>query len=212
MEECGKPDVDVLVAAFTQLAQSAHQHSEVKNYLPASLRSWMETFVESYFTQIKGICFQVAKTQYLKQLARRVDDVKFVGIAVPGEEIEKQEVLAQIFVMPDVRGTKNRDGADDIDYGCIIYSAPADLPEQEYQELVDYVRRKNLLQEQRGWATRDQSAPRIPAQTVINNQKTAVVLGAPGSGKTMLASYFALMLCETEQSKPSQIGLTKEDD
>jgi HEAT repeat protein len=37
-------------------------------------------------------------------------------------------------------------------------------------------------------------------------------LGAPGSGKTMLASYFALMLCETAQSKPSQIGLEKDDD
>jgi predicted NACHT family NTPase len=50
---------------------------------------------------------------------------------------------------------------------------------------------------------RDRSAPQIPAQTVINNQKKAVVLGAPGSGKTMLASYFALMLCETTQSDPT---------
>jgi NACHT domain len=211
LEECGKPDIDILVAALTQMAQSAQQHSEVKNYLPASLRPWMETFVESYFKQIKGICFQVAKTKYSEQLAQQVDDVKFVGIAVSGEE--EQKFLAKIFVMPDVRETKNRNSADDIDYGCIVDSAPADLPEQEYQELLDSVRRKNLLQEQKGWATRDRSAPRIPAQKVINlAQKKAVILGAPGSGKTMLASYFALMLCETTQSNPSQIGLEAEDD
>ncbi len=209
LQDKGRPDLAILTAAFKA---SAKQHPEAKDYLLNSLPLWMETFVESYFEQIKGICFQVAKAQYLSQLAHRVDDVKFVGIAVPGEEVEKQEVLAQIFVMPDVRGTKNRDNADDIDYGCIIDSAPADLSEQEYQELVNYVRRKNLSQEQRGWATRDRSAPRIAAQTVINNQKKAVILGAPGSGKTMLASYFALMLCETAQSDPTQIGLEKDAD
>jgi HEAT repeat protein len=209
LQDDGKPDVAVLVMAFDR---SAKQYVGMQDYIPDTLHSWVEIFVDSYFEQLQGIRFQVAKAQYLKQLAHRVDDVKFVGIAVPGEEVEKQEVLAHIFVMPDVRGTKNRDSADDIDYGCIVDSAPADLPEQEYKELVNSVRRKNLLQEQRGWTTRDRSAPRIPAQTVINNQKKAVVLGAPGSGKTMLASYFALMLCETEQSKPSQIGLTKEDD
>jgi HEAT repeat protein len=213
LEECGKPDVDILVAAFTQLAQSAQQHSEVKNYLPTSLHPWMEKFVESYFEQIKGICFQVAKAQYLKQLARRVDDVKFVGIAVPGEEVEKQEVLAQIFVMPDVREERSKGMTHDIDYGCAIDSAPDDLPAEEYQRLVSYVRQKDLQQEQRAWAMRDRSTPRIPAQKVINlAQKKAVVLGAPGSGKTMLASYFALMLCETAQSDPTQIGLEKDAD
>jgi hypothetical protein len=105
LQDDGKPDVDVLLEAFDR---SAQQHSEMQNYIPDTLRSWMETFVESYFEQIQGICFQVAKEQYLKQLARRVDDVKFVGIAVPGEEVEKQEVLAQIFVMPDVREERSK--------------------------------------------------------------------------------------------------------
>jgi HEAT repeat protein len=210
LKDRGKPDVNILLEAFNR---SISEHPDAENYRSDLMPLWMEAFVESYFEQVKGICFQVAKAQYLKQLARRVDDVKFVGIAVPGEEVEKQEVLAQIFVMPDVRVTKNRTTLDDIDYGCIVDSAPADLPEQEYQELLNYVQRKNLLQEQKAWATRDRSAPRIPAQKVINlAQKKAVVLGAPGSGKTMLASYFALMLCETAQSDPSQIGLKAEDD
>jgi hypothetical protein len=102
LQDYGKPDVDMLVAAFTKAAED---RSEATKYLHC-LRPWMEAFVESYFQQVKGICFQVAKAQYLNQLAQRVDDVKFVGIAVSGEE--EQKFLAKIFVMPDVRGTKNR--------------------------------------------------------------------------------------------------------
>jgi hypothetical protein len=103
LQDSGKPDVDILVAAFER---SAKEHPEAKNYLAASLLLWMQTFVESYFEQVKGICFQVAKEQYLRQLAQQVDDVKFVGIAVSGEE--EQKGLAQIFVMPDVREERSR--------------------------------------------------------------------------------------------------------
>jgi predicted NACHT family NTPase len=152
----------------------------------------------------------VAKAQYLKQLARRVDDVKFVGIAVPGDEVEKQEVLAQIFVMPDVREERSRISPQlsisEAERGFHKWLSQPDSP--TYSVTVNG-RDNSLLEEQKEWAMRDRSAPRIPAQTVINNQKKAVVLGAPGSGKTMLASYFALMLC---QSNPSQIGLPAEDD
>ncbi len=225
LQDDGKPDVDVLVMGFDR---SAKQHSEMQNYIPETLRSWMETFVESYFEQLQGICFQVAKEQYLQQLAQRVDDVKFVGIAVPGEEVEKQEVLAQIFVMPDVREEK-RNFSETKTF--VSYFQPVRLmrlmdgntgeeisitqiPEQtsnyKTQTLVTL---NNILEEQKSWAMRDRSAPRIPAQKVINlAQKKAVVLGAPGSGKTMLASYFALMLCETTQSDPTQIGLDKDVD
>ena len=205
-----KPNVNILVEAFKR---SVSEHPEAEDYLSDLVPLWMETFVESYFEQTKGICFQVARAQYLKQLARRVGDVKFVGIAVPGEEVEKQEVLAQIFVMPDVREERSKGMTHDIDYGCVIDSAPDDLPAEEYQRLVSYVRQKDLQQEQKIWAMRDRSAPRIPAQKVINlAQKKAVILGAPGSGKTMLASYFALMLCETPQSDSTQIGLEADAD
>jgi hypothetical protein len=214
LQDDGKPDVEMLVAAFTKAAED---RSAATKYLHC-LRPWMEVFVESYFQQIKGICFQVAKAQYLKQLAHRVDDVKFVGIAVPGEEVEKQEVLAQIFVMPDVREEQNRISPSsyrlDLDLSDWISPDTKSYPlsraqQSEIKLLRQSMRQDNLLKEQKEWAIRDRSAPRIPAQTVINNQKKAVVLGAPGSGKTMLASYFALMLC---QSNPSQIGLPAEDD
>jgi HEAT repeat protein len=203
LQDDGKPDVEMLVAAFTKAAED---RSAATKYLHC-LRPWMEAFVESYFQQVKGICFQVAKAQYLKQLAHRVDDVKFVGIAVSDSDIEQQEILAQIFVMPDVREERSKNLLPSFSAEFISNISPSIIG----FELNDAQRSK--LEEQKLWATRDRSAPRIPAQKVINlSQKKAVVLGAPGSGKTMLASYFALMLCETEQSKPSQIGLTKEDD
>jgi HEAT repeat protein len=228
LQDDGKPDVAVLVVAFDR---SAQQHSEMKKYISETLRTWMETFVESYFEQLQGICFQVAKAQYLNQLARRVDDVKFVGIAVPGEEVEKQEILAQIFVMPDVRQepSKNIDRTKlYIPYPDIGVSTGRNVwvqrpfedsqdnhPGSIYEGIIrEQSGKQNTLQEeQKIWAIRDRSAPRIPAQKVINlAQKKAVVLGAPGSGKTMLASYFALMLCETAQSDPTQIGLEKDTD
>lgn len=101
--EAGKPDVDVLVAAFRkQLGERGNEKIQANCKLDF-LQAWMAIFVDSYFGEIQGIRFQVAKEQYLKQLAQRVDDVKFVGISVSDQNIEKQEVLAQIFVMPDVR-------------------------------------------------------------------------------------------------------------
>ncbi len=211
LQDKGKPDLDILIAAFKA---SAQQHPEAKDYLLNSLPLWMETFVESYFKQTMGICFQVAKAQYLEQLARRVDDVKFVGIAVPGEEVEKQEVLAQIFVMPDVREERSRSSQQ-----LSITEAEGRLnkwlsqPDSQTYSITVNGQDNSLLSEQKAWATRDRSAPRIPAQKVINlAQNKAVVLVAPGSGKTMLASYFALMLCETPQSDPTQIGLEAKDD
>jgi predicted NACHT family NTPase len=189
LQDGGKPSVEILVGVFEQQAAA---HSEVRKYQPSFLRPWMEAFVGSYFEQVKGICFQVAKAQYLGQLAQRVDDVKFVGIAVPGEEVEKQEVLAQIFVMPDVREEqklKFRDSSQSEKYGSF---------DSFIQELLNLrTSQPRLLEEQRSWAMRDRASARIPAQKVLNQtKKKAVLLGAPGSGKTMLVSYFALMLCE----------------
>jgi HEAT repeat protein len=217
LQDQGKPDVAILLTAFEKLAS---EHPEAKNYLPALLRPWMETFVESYFEQIKGICFQVAKSQYLQQLARRVDDVKFVGIAVPGEEVEKQEVLAQIFVMPDLREERSRSSSqstllDSIDWNSPDVMTVTLTSEQRAaaKELKRSVKQSTLLTEQNEWVTRDRSSPRIPAPKILDRaQKKAVVLGTPGSGKTILVSYFALMLCQEQQSDPTQIGLEKDAD
>jgi NACHT domain/HEAT repeats len=220
LQDSGKPDVNILVAAFERLAK---EHPEAKNYLAASLLLWMQAFVESYFEQVKGICFQVAKAQYLKQLAQGVDDVKFVGIAVPGEEVEKQEVLAQIFVMPDVRKEHSPNLQQSNQLGELDLIDWESFDTKTYKltyaqkiklgELRRSIKQDTLLKEQTEWAMRDRLTPRIPAPEILGvSQKRAVVLGAPGSGKTMLVRYFALMLCGTAQSDPAQIGFEVGDD
>jgi predicted NACHT family NTPase len=104
IENNGSIDQAVLLLLFQQVA------TELKvNLVPKSLPGWIRAFADTYFEQTTAaIRFQAAKGKYLESLARRVDDVKFVGIDVPGEEVEKQGQLVKIFVMPDVRSDIRR--------------------------------------------------------------------------------------------------------
>ncbi|NEP27569.1 MAG: signal transduction protein, partial [Moorea sp. SIO3I6] len=94
----GKPDRDILSTVFQQEAEA-----KTIKLNQDSLKPWVETFINAYFQHTDTyLKFQVAKGDYNQQLANWFDDVKFAGIAVPGQEVEKSEKLAQIFVMPDV--------------------------------------------------------------------------------------------------------------
>ncbi|WP_293166358.1 hypothetical protein [Okeania sp. SIO2C9] len=91
----GKPDINFLRRVF-------QQEAEAKNIplIQSSLQSWLEIFINAYFQHTNTyIKFQVAKQNYFEQLANWFDDVKFAGISVPGQEVEKSEKLAYIFVM-----------------------------------------------------------------------------------------------------------------
>ena len=213
LEGEGLIEVACLVKVFEQVA------GELKlELVSGSLERWVTTFARTYQEKTAAsIRFQVAKEQYLKQLAHRVDDVKFVGIAVSGQEVEKQEVLAQIFVMPDVREERSDIGRKIvIKPDVVLTSTVGEALSSDLSTLFDIPRffkserekQDDLLQEQRSWAMRDRLGPKIPAQKVLTQSKNkAVLLGAPGSGKTTLASYFALMLCEQVGNDPTQIGL-----
>jgi hypothetical protein len=86
LQERGQPDVEVLVAAFTQ---QANAHPRIKDYNPALLLPWMTAFVERYFEQIRGIEFQVARQRYLSALVNSCDDIKFVGIDAAVKERDR---------------------------------------------------------------------------------------------------------------------------
>ena len=174
----GKPDVDILITVF-------QQEAEAKN-IPlnqSSLKPWLEIFINAYFQHTNTyIKFQVAKQNYFEQLANWFDDVKFAGISVPGQEVEKSEKLAYIFVMPDVVEDVSKSGGFERDF---LLAGTGEKLEREL--FVNTTGRKFLASE---LLTQSQS-------------RKFVILGAPGSGKTTLMSYFAVMLASIP---PSSLG------
>ncbi|MEG4120738.1 HEAT repeat domain-containing protein [Microcoleus sp. N9_B4] len=175
-----KPQVEFLVAAFNA---TVPEHKKIQGrFDPERLHDWLEVFAETYFHKTTGyLRLKVAKEDYLKQLANWFDDVKFAGIAVEGQEIEKSEKLAHIFVMPDV-----------------LEEEKVDIYRFIQEELVE---RKNLQQIQR----ETRSGRKFLASQLLNQNQSNkfVLLGAPGCGKTTLLSFFAVMLA---QNYPEKLG------
>ncbi len=181
----GQPDVDYLVAEFNRVAA---KYSQV-NPIESRVKPWLTTFVRVYFqTTSTYLKFQVAKANYFQQLNKRYDNIKFAGISVSGQEEVK--TLQQIFVMPDVVKSDN--------YARILPEAfiSEELPQQQ-----------RLILEQRQFArlTSSSSSPLLANKLLTETRtKKAVILGAPGSGKSTLVSYFAVMLA---QGKAGDLGL-----
>ncbi|MGK7923534.1 MAG: NACHT domain-containing NTPase [Trichodesmium sp.] len=182
----GKPDIDILIAIF-------HQEAEAKN-IPLnqqSLQPWIETFVNAYFQQTDTyIKFQVAKQNYFEQLANWFDDVKFAGISVPGQEVEKSEKLAYIFVMPDVVEDVSTGGGFERD---LLLGGTGEQLEREL--LANTTGRKFLASE----------------LLTQSRSRKVVILGAPGSGKTTLMSYFAVMLASLPPTTLGKEGYSQEN-
>ncbi len=179
----GQPQFNYLVAAFQQVAEQEKIKLNQKRLTP-----WIEEFIEAYFQATTTyLTFQVTKQDYFKQLANFFDDIKFAGIDVPGEEIEKSERLTKIFVMPDVR--------EEVD----SWNLKTDfVPGKGERSLLENPSERKLL------------ASQLLHQT---HSKKFVLLGAPGSGKTTLLSYFAVMLARDlstanlDDKTPNILGL-----
>lgn len=211
LKNAGVPDVTYLIEAFKQVATDLTVKLNV-----ACLERWVREFASAYFERTSTyLKFQIAKEDYFKQLVNWFDDVKFAGIAVPGQEVEQSEKLAQIFVMPDV--------VED------IQQRTTNLDWMRFQEEVNHIiinspdvitvisekssrRQEELLREQRQRAQiSDRSGRKFLAQQLLHQSQTSkvVLLGAPGSGKTTLMSYFAVMLA---QKQPEKLGLANDVD
>ncbi len=113
--------------------------------------------------------------------------MKFTGISVPGQEVEKSEKLANIFVMPDVVEDVSTEGGFEQD---LLLGGTGEL---ERELLANSTGRKFLASE-------------LLTQSRL---RKFVILGASGSGKTTLMSYFAVMLAEKE---PQLLGLDTQTD
>ncbi|MBE9142566.1 hypothetical protein [Planktothrix mougeotii] len=204
LEELQKPlvnqgiNLDLLVFAFKETVNN--NNPDRNNRINREfIQPWLELFKTEYFKQIGNLTFQYAKAVYLKQLANWYDDVKFVGIDVRGQEDDKSEKLAKIFVMQDVKEEKKER------YGS--------LREADFLELGDRGNRQGeLSRQQRQWTDLESYAgnPFSAKDLLTKNQaKKVVILGAPGSGKTTLLSYFSVIIA---QNQSELLGLNSEFD
>ena len=180
----GMLDVDYLTE---ELKKTADSFKEV-NPVADRIKPWLTTFTQTYFRETNYLSFKVAKENYFKQLNQRYDNIKFAGIAVSGEEERKQ--LKQIFVMPDVvERAENKQP----------------LPDEFIDPQLKPQQRLILEQKRLAMVTSVTSNPFLANKLLTETRsKKAVILGAPGSGKSTLVSYFAVMLA---QGNTKDLGL-----
>jgi HEAT repeat protein len=173
------PQVDILIAHFSAISK---KHPKIKPQ-KKRIAPWIKKFVEVYFDHTVSIRYRVAKENYLKQLAVLYDDIKFSGISVASQESLKSEKLCRIFVVPDV--------VEEHDFLSSY--------QDEFQftlRIVDEHTDNIFLREALNVSTnRRFLATQIFVQA---RSRKIILLGAPGSGKTLLMSFFAVMLTQEE--------------
>ncbi|MEH2080193.1 MAG: NACHT domain-containing protein [Nostoc sp.] len=178
------PNLEVLIIIFSKIK------SEKPNlkFHDESIKHWLKKFVDAYFEHTNTYFkFQIAKSDYLKQLSHYFDGVEFVGIKVKTKEEEKFAKLPQIFVMPNV--------VEQVEVRANTgLKLNLDLA---LEETANQQRQQSLLWEQQS------SGKKFSAQELLkeSTRNKFVVLGEPGIGKTTLMSYFAVMLAEQQTEK-----------
>ncbi|NEP78690.1 MAG: NACHT domain-containing protein [Okeania sp. SIO3B3] len=193
------------IQTLTEIFKKEAKAKKIK-LTESSLPNWIETFVNAFVQNTTTyIKFQVAKEDYFKQLNTWFNHVIFAGINVATQEEERKK-LVDIFVMPEVKEEVYAkiiftSGHSDYDKTTFVKEEAskqdfllAEIPEQlEKRALINISGRKFL-------------ASQLLSE---NKSQKFVILGGPGSGKTTLMSYFALMLAQ----KQSQVlGLDSDRD
>ncbi|MEH1969124.1 HEAT repeat domain-containing protein [Nostoc sp.] len=178
------PNLQIVIKIFDKI-KSEKPNLKFRN---ESIESWLKKFIDAYFEHTNTyLKFQIAKSDYLKQLSRYFDGVEFVGIKVKTKEEEKFAKLPQIFMMPNVVEQAEARESKDLKLNL-------DLALEETANLQG---QQNLLWEQQS------SGKKFSAQELLKEsiRNKFVVLGEPGVGKTTLMSYFALVLAEQQTEK-----------
>ena len=195
LEELRKPlaghqgalDIDFLAKAF---AEEASQHAKLKAIERDKIEPWLQVFTETYFQSTnRFLQFQVIREDYCDQIRRVFDDVKFAGIAVEGQDIDRAERLADIFVMPDV---EEEEGSRP----TLTEAMPPEDFETSQQRLLWEQQQQVLQAKQRSGGRKFSAADLL----VKGRTNRAVLLGAPGSGKTTLMNYFAVV-CTSQSAE-----------
>ncbi|NEO29884.1 MAG: NACHT domain-containing protein [Symploca sp. SIO3C6] len=193
----GMPDVLFLVEKFKQVAEHNSRIQPQEDYI----FPWIEAFVKTYIEKTDSyIRLQLAKADYSQQMTKWFNDLKFAGIAVPGQEVEKSAKLEEIFVMPDVV----EEAQTPLDFTLDPDSRSPELDNRQTQ-LLHEQRQRVLWRNQTGSTFSAHQLLNLEKLPITSRQsKKVVLLGAPGSGKTTLMSYFAVMLATGQYQ---QLGL-----
>ncbi|MDJ0733353.1 MAG: HEAT repeat domain-containing protein [Nostocaceae cyanobacterium] len=181
------PSLDLLIAILQKIKAENSQWRLSEN----SIDNWLKKFLETYFIKTTAYLeIKIAQADYLQQISYYFDDVKFAGIAVEGQETDKTGIhLPQIFVMPDVMEISSAKSLQDLEF--IEVGSNSDINQRQAE----------LLQGQRQLRRLGKGIGRkFSAQYLLTERKSDkfVLLGAPGSGKTTLMSYFAVTLAQNQ--------------
>ncbi len=200
LQDKTSPSLDLLIEIWHNLKADNHQWQFPEN----SIENWLRKFIETYFVKTTAYLeIKIAQADYLQQISYYFDDVKFAGIAVECQETDKTGIkLPHIFVMPDVMKISSTEFLQD--FGFIEAGSNSQNINQRQAELLQTQRQMIRL----GGGT----GRKFSAQEFLIESKSHkfVLLGAPGSGKTTLMSYFAVTLahqktqvgrdCQTEEN------------
>ncbi len=184
-----KPDAAVLVEAFKRQAE---QHSEMNNCRLEYLQPWLDALIDSYFEQTSMfIRYQAKQQEYLKRLITSCEDVKFVGIDVSAREDHLAARLLDIFVVPNVAEESAKS---------------ASIPERLLLDRPEHLteRQAELWMEQRDRFSQERGRSMSAHEMLGSTRRRVVLLGDPGTGKTTLMRYLAVMAAG---SKAADIGL-----
>ncbi|KST65567.1 HEAT repeat domain-containing protein [Mastigocoleus testarum] len=188
LREKTSPNLDLLI----EIWEGIEKENNRWKFPPKSINNWLKKFIDTYFAKTTAyLNIKIAKVNYLQQISYYFDDVKFAGIGVEGQETDKTGIkLPQIFVMPDVVEISSTRLRRDL-----VFVEEASRSQDINQ------RQTELIQEQRQLIKLEEGGLRkFSAQELLTKSKSHkfVLLGAPGSGKTTLMSYFAVMLAQSK--------------
>ncbi|NEO12268.1 MULTISPECIES: HEAT repeat domain-containing protein [unclassified Moorena] len=194
-EENKIPLTSLLVEKFKQVAS---------NYAPTQpqdsfILPWMETFVKTYTEKTSTyLQFQLTKENYFQQISHRIDHVKFAGMLVATQHGNHSLKLDQIFVMPEVEVLHPPSSQRPVE--SRVFHPQVALPGKQWQPLPMQTVKKTLAQYLSAVKT---------WQVTSAKSRNVMLLGAPGSGKTTLMNYVAVMLA---QKQPEAMGLAPDLD
>ena len=189
------PLTSLLVEKFKQVASNYAPTQPQDNFI----LPWMETFVKTYSEKTSSyLQFQLTKENYFRQISNQIDHVKFAGMLVATQDGNHSLKLDQIFVMPEVEVLHPPSSQRPVESRA--FHPQVALPGKQWQPLRRQTVKKTLAQYLLAVKTWQANSAK---------SRKVMLLGAPGSGKTTLMNYVAVMLA---QKQPEAIGLAQDID